>query len=64
VEIDLTDALESSEKICSTAPIYVMALDDYGDITGKIINGWAVDETGKKLTITLTKAETGGETDA
>lgn len=64
VEIDLNDALESSEKICSTAPIYVMALDDYGDITGKIINGWAVDETGKKLTITLTKAETGGEADA
>ena len=64
VEIDLADALESSEKICSTAPIYVMALDDYGDITGKIINGWAVDETGKKLTITLTKAETGGEADA
>ena len=57
VEIDLNDALESSEKICSTAPIYVMALDDYGDITGKITDGWAVDETGKKLTITLTKAE-------
>ena len=57
VEIDLHGALESSEKICSTAPIYVMALDDYGDITGKITNGWAVDETGKKLTITAKSAE-------
>lgn len=57
VEIDLNDALESSEKICSTAPIYVMALDDYGDITGKITNGWAVDETGKKLTITAKSTE-------
>ena len=57
VEIDLNDALESSEKICSTAPIYVMALDDYGDITGKITNGWKVDETGRKLTITAKSIE-------
>ena len=52
VEIDLNDALESSEKICPTAPIYVMELDTYGDITGKVTQGWAVDDTGKKLTIT------------
>ena len=57
VEIDLNDALESSEKICPTAPIYVMALDDYGDITGKITNGWEVDANGKKLTITAASAE-------
>lgn len=57
VEIDLNDALESSEKICSTAPIYVMALDDYGDITGKITDGWKVDANGKKLTITAASAE-------
>lgn len=53
VEIDLSDALESTEKICSTAPIYVMALDDYGDITGKITTGWAVADS-KKLTVTKT----------
>ena len=52
VEIDLTDALEQAEKICPTAPIYVMELDTYGDITGKVTQGWAVDDTGKKLTIT------------
>ena len=52
VEIDLTDALESAEKICPTAPIYVMELDAYGDITGKVTQGWAVDDTGKKLTFT------------
>ena len=58
VEIDLADALESSEKICPTAPIYVMALDDYGDITGKITKGWKVDDdTGKKLTVTAETAE-------
>lgn len=54
IEIDLTDALESSEKICPTAPIYVMELDTYGDITGKVTQGWAVDTSGKKLTITKT----------
>jgi len=52
VEIDLTDALESTEKICPTAPIYIMQLDSYGDITGKVYTGWSVDSAGKKLTIT------------
>ena len=45
VEIDLSDALEPSERICPTAPIYVMALDEYGDITGAITDGWKVDTT-------------------
>ena len=62
VEIDLTDALESAEKVCSTAPIYIMEVDNSGDITGKISEGWSVDTSGKKLSITLTKAKT-GETD-
>ena len=57
VEIDLSDALESAEKICPTAPIYVMALDSYGDITGKVTSGWTVDSTGKKLTITASSTE-------
>ena len=51
VEIDLTDALESTEEICPTAPIYIMKLDDYGDITGEVLSGWSVVE-GKKLQIT------------
>ena len=62
VEIDLTDALESADKVCSTAPIYIMEVDNYGDITGKISEGWSVATSGKELSITLTKAE--GETGA
>ena len=62
-EIDLTDALESTESICQTAPIYTMKLDDYGDLTGEIITGWSVATSGKKLSITLTKetGETGAQ---
>ena len=50
LEIDLTDALESTEKICPTAPIYIMKLDSYGDLTGEVLTGWNVNSTGKKLT--------------
>ena len=52
IEIDLADALESTEEICSTAPIYIMKLDDYGDITGEVLAGWKVATGGKKLQIT------------
>ena len=61
-EIDLTDALEPKEEICSTAPIYVMILDDYGDITGDIVSGWTVaevDSLNKKLTLTGTDLKVG-----
>lgn len=58
-EIDLTDALESAEQICATAPIYVMALDSYGDLTGDILTGWSVAEGGKKLTISEAPATAG-----
>ena len=54
LEIDLTDALESGESICATAPIYVMKLDSYGDLTGDVLTGWSVggsgDSAGKVLT--------------
>ena len=40
--IDLTFALLSTDQICSTAPIYVMKVDEAGDLTGEIENGWAV----------------------
>jgi len=49
-EIDLDDALEAGEKICPTAPIYVMKLDSHGDITGEVIKDWTVDTGGRKLT--------------
>ena len=50
--INLNDALESEEKICSTAPIYVMKLDSYGDLTGELIKGWTVAQDGRSLTTT------------
>ena len=52
LEIDLTDALEQSETICPTAPIYIIKLDEYGDLTGEILKGWSVATGGKKLQIT------------
>ena len=52
LEIDLTDALESTEKVCPTAPIYIMKLDSYGDLTGDVLTGWSVSNDGKKLTHT------------
>lgn len=48
-EIDLTDALGANERICSTAPIFVVVTEEDGSVTGELIDGLAVDETGKKL---------------
>ena len=49
--LDLTDALETDETIDKSAPLYIMKLDDYGDLTGEIITGATVDnQTGKKIT--------------
>ena len=48
--IDLTDALKTDETIDGTAPVFVMQLDDKGDIDGTVISGLAVDTNGKKLT--------------
>ena len=56
--IDLTDALESTEKVDSTAPIYVMVLDEYNDITGDIVASATVDETGKKITAVAAAGKT------
>lgn len=43
--IDLTDALESTETICSTAPLYIMKIDTYGDLTGEIMSDFIVSTT-------------------
>ena len=51
IEIDLSDALEDGEEICPTAPIYIVKLDDYGDLTGEILKGWGVVD-GTKLQAT------------
>lgn len=49
-EINLTDALEANEKICDTAPIFVMVTEADGSITGELIPDLEVDTEGKKLT--------------
>ena len=48
--INLTDALESEEKIDATAPVFVMVAEADGSITGSLIEGLAVASDGKKLT--------------
>ena len=47
-EIDLTDALGVNDKICKTAPIYVMKTETDGSITGELVRV-KLDESGKKL---------------
>ena len=47
--IDLTDVLGTEEKIDGTAPVFVMVSEDDGSITGDLISGLSVDETGKIL---------------
>jgi len=57
-EIDLTDALGTNEKICSTAPIFAVIAESDGSITGELVEGLTVDETGKKLTGTVAAGQT------
>ena len=59
-EIDLKDALESGESICPTAPIYVMKLDAYGDLTGEVISGWSVADSGNNQGKSLTHTKGDG----
>ena len=47
--IDLSDALDSSELICATAPIFVSITEPDGSVTGELIENVTVDETGKKI---------------
>lgn len=57
--IDLTDALESGETICSTAPIYIMKTDKYGDLTGEIQPDYTVATTGTAANKSLTYSGSG-----
>ena len=47
--IDLSDALDSGELICATAPIFVSITEPDGSVTGELIENVTVDETGKKI---------------
>ena len=56
--LDLTDALETNEKIDKTAPLYIMKLDEHGDITGELYTSGQVNTDasnsaldGKKITV-------------
>ena len=43
--INLDDALEPGEVVCSTAPLYIMEIDTYGDLTGTFYEGYSVSTT-------------------
>ena len=49
-EIDLTDALETADKIDSTAPVFVTLAEADGSIEGTLVSGATVDQAGKKIT--------------
>lgn len=34
-QIDLTNALDTGDEVCVTAPLYILAVDDGGDLTGE-----------------------------
>ena len=39
-KIDLTQVVKEGESICSTAPLYVLELDEDGEITGKVLTSY------------------------
>ena len=49
IEIDLSSVLATSEKICKTAPFFVVVAEKDGSITGQLLEDLDVDETGKKI---------------
>lgn len=48
-EIDLSDALQEHEKICPTAPIFIVVTEEDGSVTGELLKGFEVSTDGKKL---------------
>ena len=54
--IDLSDAL-GSDTIDATAPVFVMEAEEDGSLTGKVFDGFSIDEAGQ----TLTKSEAPSE---
>lgn len=55
-KIDLTDALETTEQIDSTAPVFVMVVEEDGSITGEMLSELVVEKGGKALTGATTAA--------
>ena len=59
-KVDLTNALGAEDKICKTAPIFVMGVEEGdGSLTGKIYTA-TIDTGEKSLTITDSSAPTAG----
>lgn len=50
-EIDLTDMLAASDKICADAPLFVMGVEADGSLTGEFFEGATVSEDGKKIIV-------------
>ena len=50
-KIDLTDALGKDEVIDAEAPVFIMALEKDGSLTGAPLEGGEVSEDGKSITI-------------
>lgn len=47
--IDLKNALATNDKVCETAPIFVMAADTDGSLTGEMLEGFSCASDGKGL---------------
>lgn len=57
--IDLRDALETNDTICETAPLYILEVDKYGDLTGVVYDDFSVfDAATHKAGSTATATET------
>lgn len=52
--IDLTDALGANDKICATAPIFVIITEEDGSLTGDLIKNLKVDAVSQKKLIAST----------
>ena len=50
-KIDLTDALGKDEVIDAEAPVFIMALEKDGSLTGAPLEGGEISEDGKSITI-------------
>ena len=48
-KINLTDNLTNDEKICSTAPVFVMVRDGDNSLTGEMLDGFTIDVSGQSL---------------
>jgi hypothetical protein len=55
--IDLTNALEATETVDSTAPVYILAIED-GDLTGEVYRGATLATGGKGFTCSAAANQT------